>query len=179
MLAFLKIVIVHEMLRGAISIRLPHFLVAAHQRYGLVCVRSDSRMHIIRHMLTRYTIIRGKRSPSDPLPDGVRQDTRRHTRHCLRPERAMVDRYLADPTNTAWEEFRQQYLALLDARFASDPEPFRALADLAAAQDVYLGCNCPTRTNPSVWHCHTVLALQFMKSRFPSLYIVLPPNPDP
>ena len=46
-------------------------------------------------MLGRYQIVRGKRSPDDPLPEGSRQDTRKHTRHVLRPNSEQVVAYLA------------------------------------------------------------------------------------
>jgi hypothetical protein len=39
---------------------------------------------------------------------------------------------------------------------------------------VYLGCSCPSRANPDVQRCHTVLALQFMKKKYPKLRVVLP-----
>ena len=125
-------------------------------------------------MLARYRIIRGKRPPSDPLPTGVRQDTRYRTQHCLRPTEAMVTEYLADPTDEARREFQSRYLAELERRFDEDPTPFSKLAELALGEDVFLGCNCPTKKNPSVWHCHTVLSLQFMKRKFPKLDVVMP-----
>ena len=40
-------------------------------------------------MLARYTMERGK--PASELPSGVRQDTRRHTRHFLRPTKELVE----------------------------------------------------------------------------------------
>ncbi len=125
-------------------------------------------------MLFRYKIIRGKRPSGDPRPKGHVQDTRKHTRHCLRPTAEMVEQFLASPTSRAWSAFKTRYLALLEARFREDPEPFRALADLARNEDVHLGCNCPTKKNPNVHHCHTVVALQFMKRKFSTLEVVLP-----
>jgi hypothetical protein len=124
--------------------------------------------------LYRYRIVRGKRPPGDPLPSGERQDTRKHTRHVLRPSEEMVRRYLAYPTDAAWEAFRRDYLALLERRFGENREPFDELAALASERDVYLGCNCPTKANPRVDRCHTVLALQFMKGRYPELEAVFP-----
>ena len=125
-------------------------------------------------MLGRYTMYRGRRPPSDPLPEGIRQDTRKHTRHCLRPDEAMVRRYLAAPSAGKWREFEAQYLAFLEKRFREDPHPFAELARLASETDVYLGCNCPTKKNPDVHHCHTVLALRFMKRKFRRLEVVFP-----
>lgn len=125
-------------------------------------------------MLARYTMHRGKRPADDPLPEGVRIDTRRHTRHCLRPARELVDAYLEQPSETTWKRFAAAYLALLAERFAADRSPFDALAEQARAQDVYIGCSCPTRDNPDVNHCHTVLALRFMARRFTKLKVVMP-----
>ena len=125
-------------------------------------------------MLARYTIVRGKRPPDQPLPDGVRLDTRRHTRHCLRPKRDIVDAYLADPSEASWRTFRQAYLREIQLRYAADPAPFDQLAELAAREDVYLGCSCPTKKNPDVHRCHTVLALGFMRERYPQLKITMP-----
>ena len=41
-------------------------------------------------------------------------------------------------------------------------------------EEVYLGCSCPTKKNPNVNHCHTVLALRFMSEHYPALDIVFP-----
>ena len=117
---------------------------------------------------------RGKRPPGDPLPNGERQDTRKHTRHCLRPDDVAVARYLADPTDAAWRTFAAAYRILLDRRFREDRTEFDRLARLAGETDVNLGCNCPTRKNPRVDRCHTVLALRFMKARYPRLGVELP-----
>jgi hypothetical protein len=125
--------------------------------------------------LHRYRIVRGKRPPEDPLPSGERQDTRKHTRHVLRPSSEMVVRFLANPTDAEWELLRRSYLELLERRFREDRRPFDAIAALAGEQDVYLGCNCPTKANP-VERCHTVLALRFMKERYPGLEVVFPPS---
>lgn len=125
-------------------------------------------------MLARYTMYRGKRPPGDPLPEGVRVDTRRHTRHCLRPDRELVDAYLDDPSDAAWRRFAAAYRATLEVRIADEPERFDELAARATDEDVFIGCSCPTRKNPDVRHCHTVLALHFMAERFPALDVVLP-----
>lgn len=93
-----------------------------------------------------------------------------HTRHVLRPEREMVERLLEDTADAAeWKRFATQYRALLAARFDEDRAPFDALADLARDGDVWLGCNCPTAKNPDVRHCHTALALAFMRAKYPDL----------
>jgi len=57
-------------------------------------------------MLARYKIHRGRRPADQPLPSGIRQDTRKHTRHCLRPTPEIVAVYLADPTLAAWQKFK-------------------------------------------------------------------------
>ena len=125
-------------------------------------------------MLSRYRIHRGKRPVDDPLPDGVRHDTRRHTRHVLRPPAEAVARYLHNPTPAGWRAFKREYEATLERRFAEERPAFDRLAEEGRNQDVYLGCNCPTRKNPDVRHCHTWLALLFMRARYPDLEVVLP-----
>lgn len=125
-------------------------------------------------MIGRYRIVRGRRAPDDPLPEGVRQDTRKHTRHVLRPEAAAVTRFLADPSDEAWSGFADEYRRLLAARRAADPEPFDALARLAREQDVWLGCNCPTAKNPDVRRCHTFLALEFLSRCYKDLTVEWP-----
>jgi hypothetical protein len=125
-------------------------------------------------MLTRYKIYRGKRPPDDPLPEGIRQDTRRHTRHCLRPTKKIVDAYLAAPSDAAWHQFRDAYLALLEDRYQEGRAAFDALAALAAENDVFLGCSCPTKKNPQEGRCHTYLGLQFMKAKYPELDVRIP-----
>lgn len=125
-------------------------------------------------MLARYHIVRGRRPPGDPLPDGVRMDIRKHTRHVLAPERKMVERYLAAPGDEAWARFRRAYLELLEARFAKDAGPFEAVAERARETDVFLGCSCPTAKNPDVGRCHTVLALEFMRRHFADLEVRTP-----
>jgi hypothetical protein len=125
-------------------------------------------------MLARYQIVRGKRPPGDPLPEGKRYDTRKHTHHLLRPEAAWVSELLDDVTPAAFKRFAARYLEALEQRFKRDRTPFDALAEEARAGDVYLGCSCPTAKNPDVKHCHTVLALRFMKKHYPKLDVVLP-----
>jgi len=125
-------------------------------------------------MLARYKIYRGKRPPADPQPVGIRQDTRWRTRHPLHPTQDIVERYLASPTEEAWRAFRAAYLNLLDKRFSGDRESFDRLADLARANNVFIGCSCPTEKNPRVDHCHTWLALEFMKHKYPDLTVDFP-----
>jgi uncharacterized protein YeaO (DUF488 family) len=126
-------------------------------------------------MLARYQIVRGQPRAEYPPADAIRQDTRKHTRHCLRPSEELVTSYLNDPSAASWRAFRQGYVALLEERFTHDRGPFDELAALAGSHDVFLGCSCPTKANPDVHHCHTVLALGFMKGRYADLSILLPP----
>jgi len=124
-------------------------------------------------MLARYSMVRG--APASTLPQGIRQDTRKHTRHILRPTVEMVKEVLgnaADPA--AWRSYSTRYRALLDERFSENRAPFDALAELARTKDVYLGCSCPTGKNPDVRRCHTVLALAFMKAHYPDLDVRSP-----
>ena len=125
-------------------------------------------------MLGRYRIVRGKRSADDPLPAGIRQDTRKHTRHVLRPDAELVRAVLAQLDAAAWRRFATAYRRLLAQRNADDPQAFADLAALARGHDVWLGCNCPTAKNPDVRRCHTVLALEFFRERYPDLEIVMP-----
>jgi hypothetical protein len=129
-------------------------------------------------MLSRYTIYRRRPAGAGPLPDGKRQDTRYRTRHPLRPTQNLVDAYLSNPTDSAWRGFRRDYLALLEKRFREDRKPFDELAALAADNDVYLGCSCPTKKNPIPCRCHTYLALEFMKKKYPPLDVVIPGTPS-
>jgi hypothetical protein len=124
-------------------------------------------------MLSRYQIVRGKRPPNNPLPEGIRIDVRKHTRHVLRPEAAAVAAFLAHPTDAEFEKFARRYEATLAARFRADRTPFDELASAAQHGDVYIGCNCPTKTNPDVGHCHTTAALRFMKKKYPRLRVRL------
>jgi len=119
-------------------------------------------------MLARYSIVRG--AAASTLPRGIRQDTRKHTHHVLRPTAQMVEEVLSragDPA--AWHTFATRYRALLEERFAADRTAFDALAELARTHDVYVGCNCPTAKNPDVRRCHTALGLAYMKTRYPDL----------
>lgn len=129
-------------------------------------------------MLARYRIVRGTRAQSEPLPRGERQDTRKHTRHILRPEAEMVTTFLTDPTARGFRTFRSRYLALLATRFEEDSKPFDDIAELCQRKDVYLGCNCPTNKQPDVNRCHTVLALEFFAKKYPHLDVVLPGEED-
>ena len=125
-------------------------------------------------MLGRYRIVRGVRPADDPLPSGVRQDTRKHTRHVLRPDAEAVERYLARPDDEAWERFAADYRATLEARMRAQGLNFDVVADLAREGDLWLGCSCPTAANPDVRRCHTFLALEFMAERYPDLQVVWP-----
>lgn len=121
-------------------------------------------------MLGRYQMRRGARA--EELPAGVRQDTRRHTRHVLRPDRARVDGLLAG--TVTWPEFRAAYEATVRARMAEDMAPFETIASLARDGDVWLGCSCPTKANPDVRHCHTWVALELMSVAYPDLDVRFP-----
>ncbi|MEM6990247.1 MAG: hypothetical protein AAF721_07115 [Myxococcota bacterium] len=126
-------------------------------------------------MLARYRIVRGRRPPGDPLPEGTRQDTRKHTRHVLHPEPELVEDFLKDATEPKrWAAFKKGYQRLLAKRFAADRAPFEALAEAARTGDVHIGCACPTLRQPDVHHCHTVLALRFMQARFKDLDVRVP-----
>lgn len=125
-------------------------------------------------MLGRYQIVRGKRAADDPLPDGIRQDTRKHTRHVVRPSAALVAAFLRDTSPAGFEKFRAGYLALLEDRFSGERGRFDAIAEQATGADVFLGCNCPTAKQPDVARCHTTLALQFFADRYPRLRVRLP-----
>jgi len=124
-------------------------------------------------MISRYKIPRGK--PRNALPDGVRQDIRwRCSRHPLHSPEALVKEYLAAPGDKAWQKFRKGYRAELTRRFRTDRAPFDDLAALARTQDVYLGCSCPTQSNPRVDRCHTWVALEFMQEKYPDLVVRFP-----
>ncbi|MGA9520493.1 MAG: hypothetical protein WBV82_03465 [Myxococcaceae bacterium] len=127
-------------------------------------------------MLSRYQMARGV--PASKLPRGVRQDTRKHTRHILRPPEGLVLDYLSAPSDAAWRALAREYRAELERRFHDDRTAFDALANLARREDVHLGCSCPTKRNPDVRHCHTWLALEFMHAHYPDLDVRMPPIPD-
>ena len=125
-------------------------------------------------MLSRYTIYRYRPAGAAPPPDGIRKDTRYRYSHILRPTKDIVNAYLADPSDAAWRTFKRDYLAVLERRFREDRRPFNDLARLAADNDVYLGCNCPTKKNPVPGHCHTYLALGFMQKHYPRVKVEIP-----
>lgn len=60
-------------------------------------------------MLGRYTMHRGK----PPEVAGIRIDTRKHTRHCLRPSGEMVTRFLDPNDPYDWGQFKTDYLSLV------------------------------------------------------------------
>jgi hypothetical protein len=126
----------------------------------------------IRNMLARYQIVRGK--AASELPRGLRVDIRKHTRHFLHPDPDAVARYLAAPSEAAFQRFARDYRKLLEQRFAQDRASFDELARRARDEDVYLGCNCPTAKNPRVDHCHTWLALEFFREHYPDLDVRMP-----
>jgi len=130
-------------------------------------------------MLARYRIVRGARAADDPLPDGVRQDTRKHTQHVLRPTAELVEGLLEDASDAAFSRFAEAYRSLLVQRFSSERARFDELAELGRTHDVYLGCNCPTARQPDVGRCHTVLALAFLRERYPGLDVRLPDRATP
>ena len=124
-------------------------------------------------MISRYTIVRG--APASSLPVGIRQDTRKHTRHVLRPTAELVDSVLgAGASDAAWRAFPARYRAILEERFASERAELDRLAALAKLEDVYLGCNCPTAKQPDVARCHTTHALAFLKQKYPDLDVRMP-----
>ncbi len=122
-------------------------------------------------MLSRYTMIRGARPTASPLPRGIRQDTRKHTRHVLRPTAELVAGFLGDGSEASFRRFRAAYRQLLEERYRQERPRFDQLAQLAASQDVFLGCSCPTARQPHVARCHTTLALEFMSERYPGLRV--------
>jgi len=123
-------------------------------------------------VLSRYQMARGV--PASKLPKGVRLDTRKHTQSVVRPTATMVAEYLAAPSDAAWKRFAREYRAVLLERFRADRAAFASIAERATTEDVYLGCSCPTQKNPSVRHCHTWLALEFFRERYPGLDVRMP-----
>jgi len=86
----------------------------------------------------------------------------------------MVTRFLDPNDKYAWGQFRVDYLSLVQRRHEVDRKPFDQLAERALHEDVYLGCSCPTKSNPNVQNCHTWLALEFMAARYPDLEVIFP-----
>jgi hypothetical protein len=125
-------------------------------------------------MISRYRIVRGARPADDPLPDGLRQDTRKHTRHVLRPSAELVARFLQKPSDAGFAAFRAGYLRLLQERFRGERAAFDELREQARTSHVFLGCNCPTAKQPDVRRCHTYLALGFLAERYPDLEVQWP-----
>ena len=125
-------------------------------------------------MLARYRIVRGKRDPNDPLPDGTRLDVRAHRNHVLSPDPKQVEALLEEPSAARFAEFAHAYRELLARRFESARAAFDALAEAAREGDVYIGCNCPTHKQPDLKRCHTMLALAFMKAKYPQLKVRVP-----
>ncbi len=123
-------------------------------------------------MLSRYRIPRGV--PAAQLPQGIRQDTRKHTRHILRPEAEFVRQFFDNPTDAVWRHAMDRYRAEVKRRFDTDRASFDALAELARHENVYLGCSCPTTKVPDVRHCHTWTALEFMHEKYPDLDVRMP-----
>ncbi|MCA9607999.1 MAG: hypothetical protein KC619_20460 [Myxococcales bacterium] len=121
-------------------------------------------------MLGRYTMKRGAKASE--LPSGVRQDTRKHTRHVLRPTPEMVHGALSG--EMSWDDFAAGYRALIAARLRTERAGFDALAAQAREADVWLGCSCPTTTQPDVRRCHTWLALEVMRETYPDLDVRFP-----
>ena len=123
-------------------------------------------------MLARYQITRGKTSV---LAEGVaRRDIRAHRKTLLSPTSAMVKEYLKSPTDAGWKDFETQYNKILVQRFKTRRQEFDTLAEVARNEPLYIGCNCPTKQNPDVNRCHTVMALKFLKKNYPGLEVVFP-----
>lgn len=106
------------------------------------------------------------------LPEGVRQDTRKHTRHALRPTPELVQAALSG--EMPWDDFATRYRALVRERLRTERAAFDALAEQARENDVWLGCSCPTKTNPDLRRCHTWLALELMQEAYPYLEVRFP-----
>lgn len=85
-----------------------------------------------------------------------------------------MEGYFAGDADEAWSQFASAYLGLLESRFDADRRPFDELAERAMEGDVFLGCSCPTKKNPNVEHCHTSLALKFMRRKYPRLKVQMP-----
>jgi len=114
------------------------------------------------------------RSSHDPLPQGIRISTLHKTEHCFAQTKEIVQVYLEKPTSENWDIYVKKYIALLEHRFIERRKEFEEIADLAMNNNVFIGCYCPTKKNPDVYRCHTVLALKFMKDKYPDLIVKLP-----
>jgi hypothetical protein len=128
-------------------------------------------------MLARYQIKRAAKLSSLPreVQEGIRQDTRKHTRHVLRPTAELVAEFLKDPNATgAFQRFAEGYRFTLEQRFKRERGKFDELSQAAREENVFIGCNCPTTKNSSLRHCHTWLALEFMRAKYPDLKVRFP-----
>jgi hypothetical protein len=84
-------------------------------------------------MLARDRNYRGKPKLDERQPDGVRQDTRRHTSHRLQPTDQFVEAFPVGPMDDAeWRRFTDAYKVVIEERFREDRGPFDRLAALAA-----------------------------------------------
>ncbi len=101
-------------------------------------------------------------------------DTTYAAKHFLSPTEAMVKKYQSSPSDTAWREYENEYLKIIQERFEKNQELFDVLARRAMNENVKLGCFCPTRRIPDVYMCHTVIALRFMQEKYPELEVELP-----
>ncbi len=106
------------------------------------------------------------------LRNGERQDTRKHTKHPLRPEADAVADVLTGRVD--WNAFADRYRSTIARRRAADSTPYDALAELARDHHVFLGCSCPTKAQPDVRRCHTFLALGLMAEWYPDLDVRFP-----
>jgi len=97
--------------------------------------------------------------PHVPLPNGIIHRATKNTNHCLAPTDEIVQKYLMNPTQENWSIYETKYFDLLELRFKNRRKEFDELAKLATENDVYIGCFCPTKKNPDVYRCHTVLAI--------------------
>ncbi len=127
-----------------------------------------SEFHVLFNMLSRKKILYRHKIPTNVV------NTTWAVKHFLSPSKEMVDKYIGSPSVEAWEEYKKLYLDLIKIRFSNNPLPFERLAKQAIDEDVYLGCYCPTKINPDVYKCHTILALKFMEQHYPDLDVVFP-----
>ena len=117
-------------------------------------------------MLGRY-----KHQMYVPKPKGHWILTQWKNKTCVSPTEELVNEYLNNPTDAAWDRYEKTYRRILEERFTADRGPFDELARLAREGDVHLGCSCPTKDNPNPAHCHTALAQRFMKEKYPDLEV--------